>query len=227
MSFRTVRTAGFRKLASAVFLVLGVVLAASARKPTPEPAGKDRICFLFAYAKGNAPDPNQLCYAVGTDGRHFFALNSGMPVIYEKTPSGTVGIRQSDLLRAGDGGFRMVATDTPAFNDAAGSGRGLLLMKSDDLIGWSQKTIDFPKQYPDLPRMQDLRQVWAPHAIYDPSAKKYLVYFTLVFRDGGGNNKIFGAYANADFTGLEGEPRLMFEWNGTSTVDTAIIPSDG
>ena len=228
MSFRTVRTsAALCKLASAALLVLSVILAASAQKPTPEPAAKDRTCFLFAYGKGIAPDLNQLCYAVGTDGRHFFALNSGMPVIFEMTPSGTVGILKADLLRTEDGGFRMVATDTTPFHNAAGSGRGLLLIKSDDLIGWSQKTIDLPKLYPDMPRMQDLQQVWAPHAIYDQSAKKYLVYFTLVFRNGGNNTKIFGAYANTDFTGLEDEPRLMFESNSNMMIDAVIIPSEG
>ena len=39
MSFRTVRTsAALCKLASAALLVLSVILAASARKPAPEPA---------------------------------------------------------------------------------------------------------------------------------------------------------------------------------------------
>ena len=105
------RSAAFRKLALAAFCVLGFTLAVMAQKPYPIPAPKDRICYLFAYAKGNAPEQTQTCYAVSTDGQHFFALNSGMPLIREKTPSGTVGIRIPDLIRAEDGGFRMVATD--------------------------------------------------------------------------------------------------------------------
>jgi len=233
MSFRTVLSArhfaGLRKLALVTLCVLSMslFLTASAEKPYPEPAAKDRTCFLFAYAKGNSPEQDQTCYAVSKDGCRFFALNSGMPLIYEKTPSGSVGIRMPDLIRAEDGGFRMVATDTPPFGNAPDAGRGLLLMKSDDLVDWSQKTIDFPKRFPDMPRMNDLIEVVYPHAIYDPAAKKYLVYFTLVFRNGGNNNKIYGAYANADFTDFEGEPKLMVECNSTMTINAAIIPSDG
>ena len=233
MSFRTVlsarHSAVLRKLALVTLCAvsMSLFLTASAEKLYPEPAAKDGTCFLFAYAKGNSPEQDHICYAVSGDGLRFFALNSGMPLIYEKTPSGSVGIRRPDLMRAEDGGFRMVATDTPPFGNAPDAGRGLLLMKSDDLVGWSQKTIDFRKRFPDMPRMQDLMEVVYPHAIYDPAAKKYLVYFTLVFRNGGNNNKVYGAYANADFTDLEGEPRLMVECNSTMTIDAAVIPSDG
>lgn len=227
-SIHAVRHAAFRKLTLAVLCILNLVFEAAAQKPYPIPAAKDRTCYLFAYAKGNAPEQGHICYAVSTDGRQFFALNSGMPLIYEKTPSGTVGIRIPDLIRAEDGGFRMVATDMAPFGNAPDAGRGLLLMKSDDLIGWSQKTIDFRKRFPDMPRIQDLMEVAAPHAIYDPATKKYLVYFTLVFRNGGNNFKIYGAYANADFTDLEDEPRLMVEGNSSLlSINAAIIPSDG
>jgi beta-xylosidase len=220
------RSARFRNCVFSVLCILGFVFPAAAQKPYPVPAAKDRTCYLFVYIPGNSPVQNSVCYAVSTDGHHFFALNSGMPVMFEKTPSGTVGIRMPDLMRAEDGGFLMVATDTAPSN-APGSRHELLLMKSDDLIGWSQKTIDIPDRFPDMPRMQDLMDVYTPHAIYDPAAKKYLVYFTLVFRNGGNNNKIYGAYANADFTDLEGEPRLMAECNSSLTINASIIPSDG
>ncbi|MBO7088820.1 MAG: hypothetical protein J6W70_02850, partial [Lentisphaeria bacterium] len=107
-SIHAVRHAAFRKLTLAVLCILNLVFEAAAQKPYPIPAAKDRTCYLFAYAKGNAPEQTQTCYAVSTDGQHFFALNSGMPLIREKTPSGTVGIRIPDLIRAEDGGFRMV-----------------------------------------------------------------------------------------------------------------------
>ena len=103
-----------------------------------------------------------------------------MPVICVKNPSGVNGLNTPYLMRAEDGGFFMLATDMTSSN-AGDSRHGLLLMKSDDLIGWSQKTVDFPNRFPDMPRMQDLMEVAAPHAIYDPAAKKCLVYFTLVF----------------------------------------------
>jgi beta-xylosidase len=214
------------KLVFAVICLLGLAFAAVAQKPYPVPAPKDRTCYLFAYTPENSPGQNSVCYAVSTDGRHFFALNSGMPVIYVKTPSGIGGIREPYLMRAEDGGFFMLATETSPSN-TPDSQCGLLLMKSDDLIGWSQKTILFPKRFPGIPRIRDLMTVAAPHAIYDPAEKKYLVYLTLVFRNGGNNNKVYGVYANDKFTDLEGEPQIMFECNSTRTMEAAVIPFGG
>jgi beta-xylosidase len=218
--------ARFLKSALAVLCILNLACKAAAQKPYPVPAPKDRTCYLFAYTPDDGPELNQICYAVSTDGRHFFTLNSGMPVICVKNPSGVNGLNTPYLMRAEDGGFFMLATDMTSSN-AGDSRHGLLLMKSDDLISWSLETIHFPDRFPDMPRMQDLMTVWAPHAIYDPAVKKYLVYLTLVFRNGGNNNKIYGAYANADFTDLEGEPQIMFECNSTRSMDTAIIPFGG
>ena len=85
-SIRPVRHASaFRKLALAACCVLGFTLAAMAQKPVPEPAAKDRTCYLFAYFTGNNPDQEQIRFAVSTDGRHFFALNGDKPVLDAKT----------------------------------------------------------------------------------------------------------------------------------------------
>ena len=86
MSFRTVLSvrhpARFLKYVLFTFCILFLVLTVSAEKPYPEPAAKDRICRLFVYAKGNSPEQDHICYAISGDGCHFFALNSGMPLIY-------------------------------------------------------------------------------------------------------------------------------------------------
>ncbi|MCA9241865.1 MAG: family 43 glycosylhydrolase, partial [Planctomycetales bacterium] len=61
--------------------------------------------------------------------------------------------------------------------------------------------------------------------IYDPEAKKYLVYFTIRFR-GQDNLDFYSAYANADFTGFEAEPTLMFRAKH-GAIDGDIVLKDG
>ena len=68
--------------------------------------------------------------------------------------------------------------------------------------------------------------MWAPQTMYDPSGEKYLVYWSMKQCDG--NDIIYYAYANADFTDLEGEPKVLFTpKDGKSCIDGDIIPKNG
>lgn len=104
-----------------------------------------------------------------------------------------------------------------------GSNPGIILMKSDDLLDWNHRVIDLAQLYPAT--FGNVKWVWAPQTIYDPKAKKYLVYFTVRFHD---DPKLdfYCAYANDDFTGFENEPELMFspKFGG---IDGDILFKDG
>ena len=66
----------------------------------------------------------------------------------------------------------------------------------------------------------------APQTIFDPQAGKYMVYFSTQYE--GGPDIIHYAYANADFTDLEGEPQVLFTpENGTSCIDGDIVAHNG
>ena len=112
-------------------------------------------------------------------------------------------MRDPHILRCEDGKtFYMVATDMRSSLGWA-SNRGIVLMKSTDLIHWTHSAINFPTKYPKL--WKNVTRVWAPETIYDHKTGKYMVFYSLLTNDGKCNyDKIFYSYVNKDFTDLEG-----------------------
>ncbi|BAV04855.1 arabinosidase [Filimonas lacunae] len=161
--------------------------------------------YLFAYFTGNDKSEEQICFALSKDGYHYQALNNGQPVLSSAAISETGGVRDPHVIRSADGkAFYMVATDMVSANGWS-SNRGLVLLKSTDLIHWTSSRVNIQRKYHG---QEQLKRVWAPQTIYDDSAKKYLVYFSLQY--GNEPDKICYAYANKDFTDLEGEPKQLF-----------------
>ena len=76
------------------------------------------------------------------------------------------------------------------------------LLKSTDLVNWSHSVINMQKRYPG---QEKLKRVWAPQTIYNKEVGKYMVYWSMQYA--GGVDVIYYAYANEDFTDLEGEPK--------------------
>ncbi|MEQ1800005.1 MAG: family 43 glycosylhydrolase, partial [Lacibacter sp.] len=69
-------------------------------------------------------------------------------------------------------------------------------------------------------------RVWAPQTIYDATAKKYMIYWSM--KHGKGADIIYYAYANAAFTDLETEPKqLFFSPTNGSCIDGDIVFKDG
>lgn len=65
--------------------------------------------------------------------------------------------------------------------------------------------------------------MWAPETIYDPVAQKYMIYFSILTNDGTvPYDKVFYAYANEDFTDLEGTPTYLYD-RGSATIDMNIV----
>ncbi|WP_281637776.1 family 43 glycosylhydrolase [Flavobacterium marginilacus] len=178
--------------------------------------------YLFAYFTGNSGNEEAIRFAVSNDGYNFRALNNNQPVIDSKQISSTGGVRDPHILRGEDGKtFYMVATDMTS-DKGWDSNRAMVLLKSDDLINWSSAIINIQKKYPN---QENLKRVWAPQTIYDAKKGKYMIYWSM--QHGNDIDKIYYAYANADFTDLETEPKqLFFSPTNGACIDGEIILKD-
>lgn len=199
---------------------LALMLGACGQKG-PDPDELDG--YLFAYFLGNHPDQEQICYAISDNGFDFKALNDNLPIIQSTDISSTGGVRDPHLLRRHDNkGFYMVVTDMTS-NKGWDSNRAMVLMKSDNLVDWTSTVINIQDRYEGH---EDLKRVWAPQTIYDPEADKYMIYWSM--QHGDGPDIIYYAYANDDFTDLEGDPKPLFlPENGKSCIDGDIVYKDG
>ncbi len=182
--------------------------------------------YLFAYFEGSGEKykQEQLRFGVSADGINWFALNDNKPIIPSEDISQTGGIRDPYIMRGEDSKtFYMVATDMFTHKNGWGANPGIVMLKSNDLINWNHGIIDLAKAYPD--KFSNVQWVWAPQCIYDPTADKYLVYFTVRFKN---DLKLdfYCAYANEDFTALESEPVMMFRAK-YGAIDGDIIYEDG
>lgn len=180
--------------------------------------------YLFVYFPSNADE--NLYYAISSDGYTYTPINNGQMFLRSDSVSRTHGLRDPHILRGHDGWFYMVATDMVCAN-GWDSNRGLVLMKSRDLIHWSHSAVHFPTRFAGNPLVNGLTRVWAPETIYDKQAGKYMVYFSL--RTGSNQplpyDKVFYCYANEDFTDLETEPVYLYD-RGSATIDMDIVYND-
>ena len=206
-------------------LILTLCATAMAAVCTAQPNEK-KVAYLFTYFTGNAPDKEQICYALSDDGYNYTPLNGGNPVISSDTIAYTQCVRDPHILRCEDGKtFYMVVTDMKSSLGWA-SNRGMVLLKSTDLVNWQHSAIDFPTKYPK--QWGNVTRVWAPETIFDRNAGKYMVFYSLRTNDEDSFDRIYYSYVNDDFTDLEGEPQYLFD-RGTATIDGDIVynPSDG
>lgn len=184
---------------------------------------KDYVAYLFTYFTGNHMNEEAVRYAVSMDGYSYWTLNDNKPIIDSKVISSTGGVRDPHILRCEDGkSFYMVVTDMVSDN-GWDSNRGMVLLKSTDLVNWSHSIINMQKRYSG---QEKLKRVWAPQTVYDPEVKKYMVYWSMKYGDGA--DIIYYAYANDEFTDLIGEPKPLFlPENGRSCIDGDIVYKDG
>ena len=212
----------------AAMLMAVAVATHAARKKTAVEAPKDpneMVAYLFTYFTGNAPEKEQICYALSDDGYNYTPLNHGAPVISSDTIALAQCVRDPHILRCEDGKtFYMVCTDMRSSLGWA-SNRGMVLLKSADLINWQHTAINFPTRYTKT--WKNVTRVWAPETIYDRQAGKYMVFYSLRTSDEKSYDKIYYQYANPDFTDLEGEPQWLFD-AGNATIDGDIVynPAD-
>lgn len=182
--------------------------------------------YLFTYFEGSGPrtSDEQVRFAASADAVNWFALNDNQPIISSAEISGTGGIRDPHILRGEDEkSFYMVATDMNTAKNGWAHNPGIVMLQSGDLINWNDSFVDLEKSYPV--KFANIQWVWAPQTIYDPAADKYLVYFTVKYKD---DLKLdfYCAYANKDFSGFENEPKLLFSPK-YGAIDGDIIYKDG
>lgn len=188
-----------------------------------KPGLKKYTGYLFVYFTGNSKSEEAIRFALSNDGYNYRALNSNNPVISSDKISSTGGVRDPHILRSADGKtFYMVATDMISAN-GWNSNRAMVLLKSTDLINWTSSVVNIQKRFPGN---DSLLRVWAPQTIYDPAKGKYIIYFSM--KHGKDPDKIYYAYANADFTNLETEPKqLFFSPTNGACIDGDIVYKDG
>jgi arabinoxylan arabinofuranohydrolase len=180
--------------------------------------------YLFVYFTGNAQANEQIRFALSNDGYNYTPLNNGNPVISSDTIAIKKAVRDPHILRGHDGKtFYMVLTDMKS-SEGWSSNRGIVMMKSTDLVKWTHATVNFPTKWPA--KWANVTRVWAPETIYDAQTGKYIVYFSLLTSDGTvAYDKVFYCYANDTFTDLEGEPTYLFD-RGSATIDGNIVYND-
>ncbi|MGQ7856854.1 family 43 glycosylhydrolase [Pedobacter sp. WC2501] len=201
----------------------GKIIAQPKKSFDQKTGSKENVAYLFTYFTGNSKAEEAIRFAVSTDGYHYSALNNNNAIVSSEKISSTGGVRDPHILRGEDGKtFYMVATDMVSAN-GWNSNRAMVLLKSNDLIHWTSAVVNIQKRFPNN---ENLLRVWAPQTIYDKTAKKYMVYWSM--KNGDDPDKIYYAYANADFTDLESTPKqLFFSPTNGSCIDGDIIYDKG
>ena len=177
--------------------------------------------YLFVYFTGNAPEKEQVCYAVSDDGFNYSPLNNGQPIIGSDTIARAKGVRDPHILRCDDGWFRMTVTDMRC-RQGWDSNRGIVLLRSRDMVHWEHHTVHFPERFAGTP-FAHVTRVWAPQTFFDQHTGRYMVYFSLLSSDGTiPYDRVYWCYANSDFTDLEGVPQVLFDF-GAPAIDSDIV----
>lgn len=200
-----------------LFSLLLAVLAPFSPARSEEPFK----AYLFAYFTGNDKSQEAIRFALSDDGYNYKAINKGNPVLASASISSTGGVRDPHILRGENGDYYMVATDMVSAN-GWNSNRGMVLLKSTNLVDWTSTKVHIPTAFPSLAAAD---RVWAPQTIWDPVARKYMVYFAM--RLGGSDiDKIYYAHANGAFTALETTPKVLYTYNGKAAIDGDIVLKD-
>jgi hypothetical protein len=209
-----------RRLAVVTALFLSATAGGMAQPLLGPPAEKKMGAYLMVFFT----DPtHSLFMATSRDGYSFTAVNDGQPVIAGDTIAEQRGIRDPHIYRGPDGAFYLAMTDLHLFAQQKGyrptrwereeqaygwgNNRGLVLLKSTDLIHWTHHEVRLDQAFAEL---QHIGCAWAPETIYDAVAGKLMLYFTM--RLGNGPTQLYYAYTDAAFTRLTSAPKLLFTY---------------
>lgn len=180
--------------------------------------------YLFAYFRNDAKSTNgeNIFYAVSKDGYNYEALNGGVPVA--SASQGTGHSRDPYIMKAQDGAeykYYMVATDANTTNNY--NNTGLHTWGSNDLITWDELANPQFATNKGGGSKTITNMCWAPEAIWDPVAGKYMVYFATNEADSAANQsaKIYYSYTT-DFINFE-EKQVLFAPD-YGVIDADITP---
>lgn len=204
------------------------------------PSEAEMGAYVMVYHKDA---DHSLHMALSYDSYNWTSLNDDKPVISGDSIAMQHGIRDPHIFRGPDGGFYLAMTDlhifsqkkfadNPRFSKISeyretewerdgygwGNNKGLVLMKSFDLIHWTRTNLDFTKltcktgltDHHGTPiPWSEVGCVWAPETVYDYETGHLMVHFTTRMK--AGTEMIFYVYMNDDFTEMISEPKLLFE----------------
>lgn len=201
--------------------------------------------YLMVYHKDQ---DHGLHMAYSQDGYTWTALNDDKPIIAGDTIAEQKGIRDPHIFRAPNGAFYLSMTDLHVYGVRDGhrttewerdgrkygwgNNRGLVLMKSNDLIHWSRTNLDFTQFKPstyvvdgDTLTMdwKEVGCVWAPETVWDEEKGQLMVHFTT--RQGVDKNTIWYVYMNEEYNEVIGEPHFLASAPGLkfNIIDSDII----
>ncbi len=222
-----------------LFSAIALALASSCNTKSGSVAqadGGSQTDTLSAYLMVFHQDATHgLHMAVSEDGYTFKALNGGAPVFSGDTIALQNGIRDPHIYRGADDNFYLSMTDLhiyaqrEGFHDTEwerpgkdygwGNNRGLVLMKSSDLVNWKRVNLQFDSISPEY---AEVGCVWAPETIYDDKAGELMIYYTSRFGDG--PNKLYSVHVSEDYDRLLDEPRLLYTYpdSSKSAIDADI-----
>ncbi len=232
------------KMKRTILAICGFLSASFCMAGNNVPQEKDMSAYLLTYF---TDADHSLHFAISRDGYTFTAVNDGKAVIAGDSIAEQRGIRDPHIYRGPDGCFYIAMTDLHIFGKEKGyrttqwerpdeygwgNNRGLVLMKSNDLINWTHTEVRIDKAFPET--FGDIGCAWAPESIYDPQKDAMMIYFT-IRKTGeqleGGNatdkkTRLYYAYTNKDFTALVTEPKLLYEYPDPNiqVLDADICP---
>jgi Glycosyl hydrolases family 43. len=115
-------------------------------------------------------------------------------------------------------GYRTTEWERDGKEYGWGNNRGIVLLKSPDLIHWTHSVLRVDKAFPEL---ANIGCAWAPEMIYDEARGKIMMYFSMRF--GNGKCKVYYTYMNKDFTAMETLPKCILEYpDGKEYIDADI-----
>ena len=232
-----------RKIILVLMALLPLLAVAKTKQKKGKISEKDMAGYVMVYHKDA---DHGLHMAYSWDGYTWTALNDDRPVVAGDTIAEQKGIRDPFIFRSPDGGFCMAMTDLHIYAQREGyrdtewerdgkkygwgNNRGLVLMKSFDLVNWTRTNIDFTKltSPTGIPNASwdEACCAWAPEMTVDDRDGRIMMHFTTRFLRS--PNCIFYVYMNDDFTAMTSEPKFLFgagtDENGN--LKSSMIDSD-
>lgn len=180
--------------------------------------------FLFATFKGEgSPMTEQIHFGLSRDGLHWDGLNNGEAVLVSKL--GEKGVRDPFIFRSHDGKKTYIIATDLSINLNRDWGRAqergsksIVVWESNDLVNWSK---------PNLVKVAppDAGCTWAPEAVYDETAKDYLVFWASKTRSDKFAKQRIWASKTKDFRTF-GKPFIYIE-QPNHIIDTNIVWENG
>lgn len=208
-------------------------------------AGVDRVpteadmgAYLMIY---HSDSTHSIHMALSRDGYTFTSMNSGSPVISGDTIASQRGVRDPHISRdPRDGSFLLCATDLhiyaqdlglrdslwerPKDQFGWGNNKGIVLMKSPDLINWTHTEVRFDSIYPD--EWRDIGCAWAPETFYDDTRGKLMIALTM--RHGTQPDRLRYFFVDSTYTRPLSAPNQLFDYppSDCSVIDGSIVKVD-